>query len=323
MAIFDKQRYVFMFNKSGLIIVNKLESMTVFVRVVERGSFSAVAEEMRLSGTMVGLHIKALEKHLGVRLLNRTTRRQSLTDFGQTYYQRCRQILADIDASESLALAQHPHPRGKLKVGCPVSFGTHALAPVTAQFLAQWPEVTLDLVLGDQAMDMAEEGLDVMIKIGDLIHVNTLVARPLAPYRSILCASPAYLAQAGEPLMPEALAHHRCLGFAHPSASHEWTLQREGQPVKFPVRLTMAINNGEALRSAALQGLGIIMQPEVLLARDIQQGKLITVLSAYQPVAKAVHILTFADRQQLPKVRHYVDFLLQHFRQSLCLPFSA
>ncbi|MEG3133103.1 LysR family transcriptional regulator [Rouxiella sp. T17] len=300
--------------------MNKLESMAMFVRVVERGSFSAVADEMRLSGTMVGLHIKSLEEHLGVRLLNRTTRRQSLTDFGHEYYQSCRRILADIKDSESLASALHQNPRGKLRVGCPVSFGAHALSPATAQFLTTWPDMTVDLVLNDKAIDMAEEGFDVLIKIGELEHVNSLVARPLAAYRSIVCASPAYIERAGKPLTPEELSQHRCLGFAHPVAGSEWTLLRGGRSVKVPVNIAMAVNNGEALRSAALNGLGIIMQPEVLLAEDVRQGRLIPLLSEYQPLVKPVHIMTFADRQQLPKIRFYVDFLLQHFRKSLCLP---
>jgi len=293
--------------------------MAVFVRVVERGSFSAVAEELRLSGTMVGLHIKALESHLGVRLLNRTTRRQSLTDFGQEYYQRCRRILADIEETESLAQVQQQNPRGKLRVACPVSFGVHALSPVTARFLTLWSEVSLDLVLSDKAIDMAEESIDVMIKIGDLENLNSLVARPLASYRSIVCASPAYLREAGTPETPEELSQHRCLGFAHPLAGSEWTLYQQGKPIRIPVNIVMSVNNGEALRSAVLSGLGIMMQPEVLIADDLREGRLVPLLSGFQPVARPVHIVTFSDRQQLPKIRLYVDFLLQHFRESLCL----
>ncbi|MCW1874962.1 LysR family transcriptional regulator [Erwinia sp. INIA-01] len=299
--------------------MNKLESMAVFVRVVERGSFSAVADDMRLSGTMIGLHIKALESHLGVRLLNRTTRRQSLTDFGQEYYQRCRRILADIEETESLAQVQQQDPRGKLRVACPVSFGVHALSPVTARFLTRWPELTLDLVLSDKAIDMAEESIDVMIKIGDLENLNSLVARPLASYRSIVCASPDYLHEAGTPATPEELSRHRCLGFAHPLAGSEWTLHQGNKSIRVPVNIVMSVNSGEALRSAALNGLGIMMQPEVLIADDVREGRLVPLLSEYQPVAKPVHIVTFADRRQLPKIRLYVDFLLQQFRESLCL----
>lgn len=298
--------------------MNKLDSMAVFARVVERGSFSAVAEEMRLSGTMIGLHIKALEEHLGVRLLNRTTRRQSLTDFGHEYYQSCRRILADIEDAESAALTLHQSPRGKLRVACPVSFGAHALSPASSKFLTTWPDMKLDLVLSDKAMDMAEEGIDVMIKVGELEHVNSLVARPLAPYRSVICASPAYIKEAGQPVTPDELTHHRCLGFAHPIAGSEWTLQRKGKLIQIPVNIIMSVNSGEALRSAALNGLGIIMQPEILLAEDLRKGKLIPLLSDYPPVAKPVHILTFADRQQLPKIRLYVDFLIQHFKETLC-----
>ena len=298
--------------------MNKLESMAVFVRVVERGSFSAVATDMRLSATMVGLHVKALEEHLGVRLLNRTTRRQSLTDFGLKYYDDCRRILDDIDNSESLAYFQHQSPRGKLRIGCPVSFGVHSLSPATAEYLKSYPELTIDLVLSDKLMDMAEDRLDIMIKIGELENVNSLVARPLSSYSSIVCASPSYIEQAGKPLEPKDLIQHRCLGFANPSAGYEWTFQQDGQVIKAPINLVMAINNGEALKNAAMSGLGIIMQPEVLLAKELSQGRLVPLIPDFQPLAKPVHVLTFSDRKQLPKVSHYVEYLLTQFRQSLC-----
>lgn len=294
--------------------MDKLQSMSVFVRVVEQGSFTAAAETLRLSGTMIGLHIKGLEQHLGTRLLNRTTRRQSLTAFGQEYYQRCRQILADIDDAESAALNLQQSARGHLKVACPVSLGVHVLTPLLAQFLTQWPEVTVDLVLSDRALDMADEGIDVRIHIGPLEQMNSLVARPLPVYRSLVCASPAYLERAGVPASPHELQQHRCLGFAHPSAGHEWGFEQHGRAVKVPVNLVMAINNGEALRQAALKGLGIIMQPEVLLAQDVQAGKLRILLPDCTPPAKPVHILTFADRQQLPKIRLLVAFLLEQMQ---------
>lgn len=297
--------------------MNKLDSMQVFVRVVERGSFSLVADEMRISGTMVGLHIKSLEAYLGTRLLNRTTRRQSLTDFGANYYERCRRILADIDEAESIAQALQQNPRGKLKIACPVSFGVHALSLVNAQYLAQFPDVTIDLVLSDKAIDMAEEGVDVMIKIGELDNVNSLVARSLAPYRSVICASPDYLERKGLPVHHDQLIHHDCLGFAHPVASHYWYLQKGKTQVKVPVNLVMSINHGEALRTAAVQGAGIIMQPEVLLADDIHHGRLRVILSDYEAPQKSVNVLTFYDRQQLPKIKCYVNYLVQHFKKTL------
>ncbi|ADU71627.1 transcriptional regulator, LysR family (plasmid) [Pantoea sp. At-9b] len=303
--------------KLYLVIMNKLDSMAVFVRVVEKGSFTAVAEEMRISSTMIGLHIKGLEQHLGVRLLNRTTRRQSLTDFGHDYYQRCQQILADIRDAESLASRQHQQPQGLLRVACPVSLGVHVLAALNARFQASWPDVTLDIRLSDRPLDMAEDGIDVMLKIGELEQVNSLVARRLADYRSVVCASPAYLEAFGTPAHPEQLIDHRCLGFAHPLASGRWQFIDADKPFSVPVKLVMSINNGEALRRAALQGCGIIMQPEVLLADDLRSGHLIRLFNQMTTPARPVHLLTFADRQQLPKIRHYVDHLRLHLSHSL------
>lgn len=297
--------------------MNKLESMAVFVRVVEKGSFTTVAEEMRISSTMIGLHIKRLEQHLGVRLLNRTTRRQSLTDFGQDYYQRCKQILADILDAESLASRQHQQPQGLLRIACPISLGVHVLTALNARFQADWPEVTLDIRLSDRPLDMAEDGIDVMLKIGELEQVNSMVARRLADYRSVVCASPAYLQAFGKPMHPNQLIDHRCLGFAHPLASGHWQFIDAGKMLTVLVKLVTSINNGEALRHAALQGSGIIMQPEILLADDLRSGKLIRLFNHMATPTKPVHLLTFADRQQLPKIRHYVDYVYKNLSQSL------
>ena len=299
--------------------MNKLESMAVFVRVVDRGSFTAVAGEMRISSTMVGLHIKGLENYLGVRLLNRTTRRQSLTDFGHDYYQRCQQILTDIDEAESLASSLHQRPRGLLRVASPVTLGVHVLSALNAQFLQAWPDVTLDMRLSDRAVAMAEEGIDVMLKIGEPEQVNSLIGRPLAHYRSLVCASPGYLATYGVPQHPSQLIEHRCLGYAHPLASSAWQFIEEGKTLSMPVKLVMTLNNGEALRQAALNGAGIIMQPEVLLAEDVKSGRLIELFSHMATPGKPVHLLTFADRQQLPKIRYYVEHLRKHLSQSLIL----
>lgn len=297
--------------------MNKLESMAVFVRVVEKGSFTTVAEEMRISSTMIGLHIKGLEQHLGVRLLNRTTRRQSLTDFGQDYYQRCKQILADIFDAESLASRQHQQPQGLLRIACPISLGVHVLTALNARFQADWPEVTLDIRLSDRPLDMAEDGIDVMLKIGELEQVNSMVARRLADYRSVVCASPTYIQAFGEPKHPNQLINHRCLGFAHPLASDHWQFIDAGNMLTVPVKLVTSINNGEVLRYAALQGSGIIMQPEILLADDLRSGKLIRLFSHMDTPVRPVHLLTFADRQQLPKIRHYVDYVYKNLSQSL------
>lgn len=290
--------------------MDKLTSMAVFVCVVERGSFTSAADELRITGTMVGLHVQALEKRLGVRLLNRTTRRQSLTEFGLFYYEKSKQILLDISQAEAMAESQTPEPRGLLRIISPVSFGVHRIAPMLEQYRMSHPKVTVDLILSDRPLDMVDERADIMIKIGELPNVLSLIARPLMPYRSIICAAPAYLDQHQPLNVPADLADHRCLGFAHPTAGSEWLLHGPEGPISVAVNLALAVNNGEALRQAAIGGLGIIMQPEILLVEDILSGRLCPVLQNYAPLPKPVHLLTLADRAPTPKVRTFIDFLV-------------
>jgi DNA-binding transcriptional LysR family regulator len=292
--------------------MDRFESMSVFVRVVERGSFVAAAEEFRLSASMVGQHVRALEARLGGRLLNRTTRRQSLTELGQAYYARCKAILAQVDAAEAVAAELQGEARGRLRVMTPVSFGVHALAPACGDYLADHPAVELDLVVSDRPANMVEGGFDVVIRIGDLAD-SQMIARPLSPYRSVLAAAPAYLARRPAPERPDDLSDHTCLGFAHPAAGRSWRLEGPRGEVVVPVALAMSVNNGEALRMAALSGLGIIMQPLVLLTADLEAGRLVRLLPAYAPRPRAMHILTLPDKRPSPKVRSFVEFIVGRF----------
>ncbi|PTE10961.1 LysR family transcriptional regulator [Mesorhizobium helmanticense] len=292
--------------------MDRLQSMAIFVRAVERGSFSAAAEDFRLTGTMVGMHVRSLEERLGARLLNRTTRRQSLTDVGKLYYERCKQILGDVADAESSAARLQSVPRGRLRVMTPVSFGVHALAPACADYLSSNPEVAIDLVLSDRPIDMVEEGFEIMVRIGDLAD-STMIARPLLPYRSIVCAAPAYLDRRGVPQRPDDLSGHVCMGFAHPVASREWRLQGPQGEISVPVSLALTVNNGEALRMAALSGLGIIMQPEILLDDDVRAGRLIPLLPDFLPLPKPMHVLTLPDRHPPPKIRSFVDFVVSRY----------
>src|SRR5271154_4718967 len=172
--------------------MDRLTSMEVFVAAVDRGGFAAAAAEFGISATMVGLHVRALEDRLGSRLLNRTTRRQSLTEAGRVYYDRCKQILADVDAAEASADELRTAPRGRLKVATPVAFGVHALAPAIADYLALYPEVEIELSVNDRVVDLVEEGYEIAIRVGTLAD-SGLIARALAPYRLVACAAPNYL----------------------------------------------------------------------------------------------------------------------------------
>lgn len=289
--------------------MDRLRSMEVFVAVVDTGSFTAAAEIFAMSPVMVGKHIRQLEEKLGARLLARTTRRQSLTEIGRQYAERCRQILADIKAAESGAEAMRSTPRGTLRISAPVSFGTQRLAPAMTDYLAAHPEVSLDLDLSDRMIDLVEEGYDAAIRIGEL-RDSTLVARPLTEYRMMLCASPEYLKQAGTPKTPEDLAHHQCLDFAPLNRRVRWNLN--GTESEFPASRFRS-NQGQALRMAALRGYGILLQSEALLGEDVAAGRLVPVLEEYLPAPRPVSLVYPRDRLATPKMTTFIAFMLERF----------
>lgn len=288
--------------------MDRLWSMEVFVTVVEAGSLAAAAQQLELSAPMVGKHLRFLESRLGSTLLSRTTRRQSLTEPGRHYYERCKFILDEVRAAESQAEAMHHAPRGHLRISAPVSLGTLCLAPAMATFLADHPEIQVELLLNDRVVDLVEDGFDVALRIGQLPD-SRLVARALAPYAMVIAAAPAYLRRAGKPRTPSDLAHHQCLGFAHWRHRGGWPLEAHETSTFGPIpQPRLECNHGPALREAALQGMGVVMQPQVLLTEDLQAGRLIALLPDAVPQAKPVHLIYPLDRQPLPKLRAFIDF---------------
>ena len=292
--------------------MDKFVSMEVFVAVVEASSLTAAAERFDLSSAMVGKHIRSLETQLSTRLLTRTTRRQSLTEIGRQYYEQCRRILADVKAAESLAEAMTSAPRGTLKVTVPLTYGVEVFSPAMTDYLNQYPEVSLELDLSNRVFDLVEEGFDAAVRIGRLPD-SSLVARPLKPYRMRACASPAYLQRMGTPKTPADLLHHECLGFLHWGREGLWRLDGDAEsdyqlrPGRFRA------NNGQALKMAALRGFGLVLQPEALLANEIGQGTLVSVLEDYLPDGAPVHLIYPRDRQPTPKLTSFIDFVIERF----------
>jgi DNA-binding transcriptional LysR family regulator len=262
-------------------MMDRLTSMEVFVKAADSGSFAGAAAALGLSSQMVGKHVRSLEERVGARLLNRTTRRQSLTEFGGAFYERCKLVLAEAAAADDLAADLRAVPRGRLRVNAPVNFGTHRLVPMLVRYLRQHPEVTVDLTLSDRIVDLIDEGYEAVIRISPLAD-STLIAGSLAPYRLVACASPSYLAGRGSPAMPEDLAGHECLGFAYwarPPAD-EWQFTGADGAHTVRVGSRLSINNGQALRAAALEGFGIILLSHELLDDDLAAGRLVRVLPA-------------------------------------------
>lgn len=292
--------------------MDRLQSMAIYVQVVELGSFAAAAKAANLSATMIAKHVAALERRLGSRLLYRTTRRHGLSEVGKLYYDRCKALLADVEAAESSVSLLQGSPRGTLRVTAPVSFGARRLAPAMAEFLRLYPDVSVDLSLSDRVVDLVEEGTEVAVRIGHLAD-SRLVARPLQSYRSLLCAAPAYLRRCGMPRSPADLTSHTCLGFSYARSQGRWRLirGREERTVRYSPRLLA--NNGEALRQAALAGAGILLQPEVLLGDDVAAGKLVRLLPAWTLPERPMHLVHAKDRHMTPKLQRFIEFMLQRF----------
>lgn len=289
--------------------MDKLRSMEVFVAVVDAGSFTAAAAQCDISPVMVGKHIQFLESLLGARLLTRTTRRQSLTELGLQYAEQCKAILAQIGEAESGAARMRGGARGVLKITSPVTFGSEMLAPAMVDYLAQYPEMRADLHMNDRLVDVVEDGFDAAIRIGQL-EDSTLIARALQPYNMMICAAPTYLKRKGTPRTPADLLDHECLDFLHWNKHVRWRLREEVSEI--PVS-RLRSNNGQALKSAAVAGFGIVMQSELLLASEVAAGRLVPLMEDYAPAPRPMHLLYPRDRQPTPKLSTFIEFMLDRF----------
>lgn len=289
--------------------------MQVFVKVAEAGSFAAAAAELGMSPAMVAKHIRSLEERFQLSLIHRTTRRQSLSEFGHTFLERCRNVLLEVDAAKNLAAESQTVPRGILRVNAPITFGTTCLPGALADYLRAYPEVSVELSVTDRTVDLVDEGYDAVIRIGNLAD-TTLRARPLTPYDMVLCAAPSYLAGRPLPCRPRDLEQHACLGFANWVPPGEWRFDGPDGVEIAQVRGPLTVDMGHALRTAALAGLGIILQPRILLEQDIKAGLLVPLLPAWRPPSYPMHLLTVPDRRRTRKLESFVEFITRRFPPS-------
>ncbi|HGI7051522.1 TPA: LysR substrate-binding domain-containing protein [Klebsiella aerogenes] len=290
--------------------MDKLRGMETFVAVVECGSFTGAATRLEMSAVMVGKYIALLEGQLGTRLLERNTRRQSLTDAGRVYFDEARRVLEQVANAERSVERLRLAPAGTLRVSAPVSFGASIIAPLTASFLQAWPEVRVELDLTNRMVDLVDEGIDLAIRIGDIQRTD-LVAKYLAPYRMAICAAPDYLARHGTPQTPADLAGHQCLSHTVWTARKEWRLPGAAEEVRWKRDAVLRCNDGYALRMAAVAGAGLLLQPEVLLAEDLANGRLVRILQNYTPEPRPIHLLWRQDLRPLPKLTRFVEHLLK------------
>lgn len=292
--------------------MDRFTSMSVFVKAVDLGSFRAAADALLMSSQFVSKHVLALEEHLGVKLLNRTTRRQSLTDFGRAYYERAKLILAEVADAENLAAQTQASPSGRLRLNAPVSFGMHTLADRLPEYLKANPEVEVELTLSNRTVDLIEEGYDAVFRVGEL-RDSGLIARALAPYQLVACASPAYVRRHPPVRCPSDLQEHECLGFSHTSLRTHWEFDGPNGRETVQVSGRLMVDHGEPLLRAALQGLGIMLQPTELVDEALRRGDLVRVLPNYTVPTRPLHILYAPDRRVTPKLRSFLDFAVAAF----------
>jgi DNA-binding transcriptional LysR family regulator len=286
--------------------------MRVFVAVVENRSFIKAAEELHMSGPAVSRHLAQLEYHLSARLLNRSTRTLSLTEIGETYYDRCRSILVGIYEAEAEASQGKSLARGILRVHSSDSFWLVHLAPIIPTFLKRFPELSMDVTLGGKHPNLIDEGFDVAISVQSCV-IQDVVVRRLAQVRAVLCAAPIYLLNANILQSPSDLTHHNCLHLALPGVGNGWILSNAEGKIEINVSGNFHSNNGEVLRQAALAGVGIVALPEYLVDRDIKAGLLNRVLPEYAIEGFSAYA-SYPSRRHLPsKVRCFIDFLAEYF----------
>jgi DNA-binding transcriptional LysR family regulator len=303
--------------------MDRLTSLTAFVRVVDSGGFSAAGRRLNMSTTMVSNHVQALEDRLGARLLHRTTRKVSLTEVGKAYYDRCTQILADLEQADDVAGALQSTLRGTLRIYT----ATHIvpfLSPVVAGFLSSYPDVKVDLTMGERAIDLIDEGFDIAVRLTPPPD-SSLIVRSLATWRHVLCCSHDYLEKHGRPQQLSELSGHNCVRHAMYPYENEWHFtDRKGAPASVRVSGNLITNSGETLRMATLQGVGICLAAGFLVHDDLESGRLVRLLSEYRPVEFSMNAV-YPHRHHLSvKVRTFIDLLAQHSaeQQKLINPYS-
>jgi DNA-binding transcriptional LysR family regulator len=289
-----------------------LERMAIFARVVEDKSFSAAARRLGLSKSLVSKQITQLEKSLGARLLNRTTRALSLTDAGALLYEHCSRIVEEFEEAKLAVGRLHSEPRGLLRISAPVAFGRLHIATALPEFLSAYPELKIDMVTTDRFVDLAEEGYDVVVRIVDQPAPN-LVARKLAPVTRRMVATPDYFARYGVPRTPADLEQHNCLTYTYFNPQDPWRLRGPDGDISVRATGSLRVNDDDALAEAVLSGLGLALLPTFIIGKELQAKRLRSVLAEYIPLERHIYAVYLANRHVPAKIRAFIDHLLARF----------
>ncbi|WP_048646540.1 LysR family transcriptional regulator [Nitratireductor soli] len=291
--------------------MDRLTALTVFRTVVELGSFAEAARQLRLSPAAVSKNIRELEAHLSVRLLNRTTRRMSLTEAGTLYHRRIARILDDLDEADTTLGPLQQQPRGLLRVSAPATVTLIALSEAIPGFLERYPDIALDLRLNDRRINIVEDGFDVAIRGSDRLENSSLIARKLLTMRHVLCCAPAYRDRVGAPADPDALRQHNCVQFTLSDHSDEWTFDKEGRSIAVPVDGRYKVSSSLAVRDALRAGFGVSLVPWIYVREDLKAGRLCTLLDDWTPDDTTLYAVYPSSRYVQAKLRVFIDFVVE------------
>ena len=294
--------------------MDRFENARVFAAVVEAGGFTAAAERLGLSRAAASKHVLQLEERLGARLLNRTTRRVSITEAGRSFYEQCRRILAEFEEAERSAGELHNEPRGELRVIAPTNFGLTEIGTVITDFLLAFPRLRINLTLNDRLTDPIESGYDIAISVGMPRGIaSSLIARKLYPSRRVLCASPDYLSRRGTPRQPEDLSTHDCLSYSYLEEPDAWHFVGPDRERVVKVTGPVVTSHRQVLSTAAVRGLGIAYGPIIFFSDDLKANRVVRVLPDFQLPETSIYAIYPASRQQTAKVKAFNDFITRHF----------
>lgn len=292
--------------------MNRLTSIKVFLCVVETGSFSAASERLGLSRAAASKHVAKLEKHLGGRLLNRTTRHVSTTESGRLYFERCREILHNLEEADGAVSGLSQEPRGTLRISAPTNFASLHLAPLATRFMDTYPEVKVDMMCSDRHVDLVDEGYDLAIRIGNIAN-SDLIARRLTRCRHVIVASPDYLAKQPALKTPDDLKHHACLLYSY-TTGRIWPFSKNDKDYSVKINSDFKSNSPDLLTQAAIAGMGVTLMPTFMASDAIRKGALKMVLEDYDQLEVPIHAV-YASRQYLPaKIRVFIDYLKNHIQ---------
>lgn len=297
--------------------MNRITALNVYRRVVELGTFKAAADDLHLSQAAVSKNINELEDYLGIALINRTTRRMSVTESGMAYYSQICSVLEALESADQSVMATSFTPKGRLRISAPMSYGLIKINPLICDFRRRYPDISTEVILSDTYVDLLDKGIDVAIRGGGALNDSSMRSRLVCTVKRVLCAAPEYLSNSAPVIRPENLKEHDCLVYSLSSSPRKWLFSKDSENVSVElIPASYSVNNGIALKQAAVSGLGIILIPEDFVRPELGTGELVQVMPDWMPDTHSLYAVYPYHKEQSQKVRLFIDFMMEAFHNA-------